>query len=504
MMSKSVELYLCIYARDFPAQALLRLRPELRDKAFAVLEGDPPLQTVCSLNAKARGHGITHGMTKVEIDTVPSVITLQRSFPEEAATKKALLECAGTCSPRIEDQSYNSCFLCAIDIAGTERLFGSPQIVAQNLLRRIRALGIFASAAVSNNFYVGECVAQFTSQLDVSIIKSGGECVALASLPVSALNLSEDQSETFSLWGIHTLGMLAGLPERELIARMGQEGKRLRQLARGESPHLFVPLEPEFRLHEYKELDSPVELLDSLLFVVGVMIEQLVIRATERVLALASVSVILSLEGGATYTRIVRPALPTNDRQLWIKLIHLDLEAHPPSAAILALTLTAEPGITSKVQLGLFSPQLPEPMRLDITLARIRAIVGDECVGSPVLEDTHQPDACRIEPFTITSGTTSVTETTPTIAAMRWLRPAENVSVALCSQQPTAFTFRQKRYDVERAYGPWITSGDWYNPTLWRREQWDLIARAKDGTLLCCCVARDAGQNTYQMVALYD
>ena len=179
--------------------------------------------------------------------------------------------------------------------------------------------------------------------------------------------------------------MLAALPEKELIARMGQESKRLRQLARGEWPHLFQPVEPAFLLEEQMELDSPVELLDSLLFVVGVMLDQLILRAKARILALASVTITLTLDGGGTHTRTVRPALPTTDKQLWIKLLHLDLEAHPPHAAILALTLTAEPGSTSKVQLGLFSPQLPEASRLDVTLARIRAIIGEECVGRAVL-----------------------------------------------------------------------------------------------------------------------
>ena len=88
------------------------------------------------------------------------------------------------------------------------------------------------------------------------------------------------------------------------------------------------------------ELDSPVEVLESLLFVIGVMLEQLIVRATARVLALASVTIRLSLEGGASHSRTVRPALPTNDRHLWIKLLHLDLEAHPPHAAILSLRVT--------------------------------------------------------------------------------------------------------------------------------------------------------------------
>jgi DNA-binding transcriptional regulator YhcF (GntR family) len=147
---------------------------------------------------------------------------------------------------------------------------------------------------------------------------------------------------------------------------MGQQGKRLRQLANGNLPHFFQPVEPPFTLEEKMELDSPVEILDSLLFVAGVMLAQLILRAVSRVLALASVTITLSLEGNGLHVRTVRPALPTNDRQLWIKLMHLDLEAHPPPAAVLALTLGAEPGSVSKVQLGLFSPQLPEPSRLDV------------------------------------------------------------------------------------------------------------------------------------------
>ena len=135
--------------------------------------------------------------------------------------------------------------------------------------------------------------------------------MSLAPLPLTVLDLSEEQAETFALWGIRTLGMLAALPEKELIARMGQDGKRLRQLARGELPHLFQPVEPAFALEEQMELDTPVELLDSLLFVVGVMLEQLILRAKARILALASVTITLSLEGGGSHIRTVRPALPT-------------------------------------------------------------------------------------------------------------------------------------------------------------------------------------------------
>lgn len=68
--------------------------------------------------------------------------------------------------------------------------------------------------------------------------------------------------------------MLAALPEQELISRLGQSGKHLRQLARGEARHLFQPIEPVFTLRERIELDSPIEVLDALMFVANLMLEQ--------------------------------------------------------------------------------------------------------------------------------------------------------------------------------------------------------------------------------------
>jgi protein ImuB len=505
-MNRTDELYACLYAKEFPAQAVLRLRPELREQPVVVIEGEPPLQTVCSFNAKARYLGIVRGMTRVELDTFSSLIVLPRSRPEEVSTHAVMLECAGAFSPRVEDRSEGSAFLCVIDIAGTEKLLGPPEVLARKLLRRVQVLGVSASVAISRNFYTALSYVRGSSSR-IAFIAPGNEGPALAPLPLKVLDISAEHADTFGLWGIRTLGAMAALPEKELISRIGQEGRRLRQLARGELPHHFVPYEAKFELEERMELDTRVEELERLLFVVNVMLEQLIFRVTARVLALASVTITLSLEGTFVHTRTVRPALPTNDRPLWLKLLQLDLEAHPPQAAIIAVMLTAEPGSTSKVQLGLFSPQLPEPMRLDVTLARIRALVGDECVGSPVLRDTNQPDGFRVEPFKIPlapSVHSSSPATVSSSAAMRQLRPPERASITLRDRQPSSFVFRDCRYEVEHAYGPWLAEGDWWNRQTWALEQWDLIARSSDGAMLCCCLVRDLKEQSWHVVTLYD
>ena len=557
-MTIATELYASLYAREFPAQAMLRLRPQLKESPVVILEGTPPRQWVCSRNIHAHILGIEAGTTRAELDVFPSVTHLPRSLAEESSARAALLQAAGQFSPRVEcltpdfpgstsgttishpgrslserqrvktersdlvfQTSDTHSFCCVIDIAGTEKLFGPPEKIAKKLLDAVRSLGIEAAVVVSANIDAALCLARsLRSRIATStmagwttaIIPTGEEAAALQHLPLTVLNLTPEHAETLARWGIAALGALAALPEKELIARLGQEGRRLRQLARGQAPHLLVPAEPAFTLEERIELDSPVELLDSLLFVLGVLLDHLIARATTQILALASVTVTLTLEGPGTHTptqthsRTVRPALPTNDRRLWLRLLHLDLQAHPPSAAILSVALAAEPGATSKVQLGLFSPQLPEPARLDVTLARIRAIVGEQRVGRAILEDTHRPDSFRIEPFAIPAAIALVPEPQAQArSAQRRLRPPEPIAVTLHQRRPTSFVFRNKRYTVERAWGPWYFSGNWWGVECWSMEKWDLAARsADDNTTICCAIARNPTRQEWRLEELYD
>ncbi|HTV83629.1 MAG TPA: hypothetical protein VME18_13365 [Acidobacteriaceae bacterium] len=500
------ELYACLLAREFPAQAMLRLRPELRGKAVAVLVGAPPLERVCSRNGAAAALGVVPGMTRAEMETFPVVVLLRRAPAEEAAAQAALLECVGRFSPRAEAANVGTEFLCVADIAGMERLFGAPRKLGLQLVQSAQAAGIRASVAVSGNFHAAVCAVR-GGTAPVLAIPPGEVKSALAELPLAVLDgLSAEHVETLTQWGIVTLGMLAELPERELTARLGQEGARLRRMARGEAPHLFLPVEPVFAPEERMELDAPVELLESLLFVLGVLLDHLLARTAARVLALASITLTCTLDDGTSSTRTVRPALPSNDKRLWLKLLHLDLEAHSPSAAIVAVTMQAEPGRMGQTQLGLFSPQLPEGAQLEVTLARIRALVGEGNVGRAALRDTHTPENFRVETFTVPAGRSRVASEIAAVqprTALRQLRPPEASSVTVRGRQPVAFVFRERRYAVEDVWGPWRQSGGWW-AHAWELEQWDVTARSSDGAFLCACLALDLRQNLWHLVALYD
>ncbi len=161
-------------------------------------------------------------------------------------------------------------------------------------------------------------------------------------------------------------------------------------------------------------------LLEPLAFLLGRLLDQLCARLASR--ALATQELRLELELASEYRRRrqcgdgrpVRPSraqarqhfrrtlhlpLPLLDSKTFLKLLQLDLQAHPPGAPIVKIHLAAEPVRPRPGQSGLFLPPSPEPEKLELTLARIAGIVGEDKVGSLEIMDTHRPQGFRMQHF---------------------------------------------------------------------------------------------------------
>lgn len=495
-------LFACVHAAEFPAQALVRLRPDLQAEPVAVMEGKPPQESVCAMNRHAVQRGVTLGMTPLDAETIPDLRLLARSLETEAAARAVLLECAAKFSPRIQEASEGTACAFVLDIAGTERLFGPPQKLAERLREELATAGFRVSIAVSANYETARMKAAAAAR-GVTVVPEGHEAVALAKLPVTSLPLTPEHAETFATWGIRTLGELAALPEAELIARMGQSAHPWHQAAWGAAPHMFTPIEEAFTLREFCAFDDAVEQIDSLLFVGARMIDALVARSTNRALCLALLTVRMKLEGGLAHELVLRPAIPSADRKFLLKLLQLEIAAHPPQAAVVALEIAADAGRSSTVQLGLFAPQTPEPSRLDVTIARLKSIVGEDRVGSPLLEDSHRPASFRMEAFRC-DARASETEPQPARIALRRMRPSVPLSMILREMRPIAFRDGSGRFEVKAAYGPWRTSGCWWSEGAWNLEEWDVLAARADGSQLACLLVCDCTSQQWRLEAVYD
>ena len=495
------ELYAGVHVAEFPAQSWLRLRQDLKNQPIVILDGRAPQEAVCSMNHHAARCGSVLGMTRLEAESLAGMRLLPRSAASEGAARAVLLECISSFSPRIEDASQRTNCSMVLDISGTTRLFGPSHQLGERLRSTLLEAGFRASIAIGANFDTVRLKA--ASMRGIAVIPEGQEAEAIADLSVAELGLEQEILETFALWGIRTLGELAALPESDLVSRLGQDCCRWQQLARGKAEHTFQPIEPEMRLEELCEFETPVEQIDSLLFVAGRMIDCLLSRAEAHALALASLSLEMRLDGGRFHEGAVRPALPTRDRKFLLKLLQLEFAKNPPPAGVTALTLGAEARPSSKIQLGLFAPSVPEPSRLDVTLARLKALVGQDRVGSPVLEDSHRPDSFYMDDFVPGDGRTVHEDRQPR-TALRRLRPPLLVRVTIRAKRPTTLHDGRMQYGIAAAYGPWKTAGCWWALDPWDTEEWDILAHRSDGMAVACLLVHDCRTNEWQLEALYD
>ena len=97
--------------------------------------------------------------------------------------------------------------------------------------------------------------------------------------------LREQMLDTLERWGVRDFRSLALLPEQALASRLGEVGVQLATLACGEGLRTLALCEPALQFEEAMELESPVETLEPLSFVLNRLLEQLCARLEARALA---------------------------------------------------------------------------------------------------------------------------------------------------------------------------------------------------------------------------
>ena len=468
-------------------QAVVRLEPELQGKPVAVLAGAPPLTKVFAVNREARNLGIETGMTKVQAEAFRGILWRWRSLSQEATAYAALLDCAWTISPRVEDgakleeQDFSDTVV--LDIAGCETLFGSPEKIAHDLRRVASEVGFETNVAVAGSSLAAVCAAQGFA--GVTVIPDGEEGLRIGRLSLEALRIPFEFVETLKRWGIRTCAEFAALPEIAIVERLGQEGLHWWRLARGAEIQPLIAKEFPSHFEEHMDLDSPVELLEPLLFVLNRLLEQLCARLRMHILAIGEIKVTLTLERNDSrskepvfHIRTLRLPVPAKDSKLLLKLLQLDLEAHPPSLPVTAIRMLTVPVKARSRQLGLFLPLSPDPERLEITLARIQSTVGEGRVGAPVLLDTHRPNAFQQAHFVLPEMKENHSaKEKQTTAAMRIFRPPLLATVEFREGKPVLLSCEGARRQVLAFAGPWRTKGDWWSETAWARDEWDIEVR---------------------------
>ena len=459
----------------------------------------------------------------------------------------ALVQLARNFSPRVETHGDRTVTL---DVNGLGSLIGDPRSIGEELRRTAADAALHVHIAVAATSTAAILLAH--ARAGLTVVPRGEEAAMLAPLPLRMLSQlgcrlqasdsrpgvgsPEPEVEQLTRWGLRTLGDLAALPSDALAARLGQDGLRWQRWARGEDARPLVPAGITETFEESLDLEWPIEGLEPLSFVLARLLEPLCERLERRDRGVVRLHLTLTLvtsasarsatagprrslgEGGRErHERSVDLPAPMRDARLLRTLALLDLESHPPPAAVDRVTIALDVTDGRVLQFGLFARALPAEALVTL-MARLGALVGGDRVGAPSLVDTHRPGAFAMAKFEPSktptphspipnprlcapdSGALRRGSPEPSAEAARPASAPSSVLRRFRSPIPARVTLEQGRPArvitdrrgfsggrVERCDGPWRSSGDWWKSShaahathAWDCDEWDVML--SDGT----------------------
>jgi protein ImuB len=470
-----------------------------------------------------------------------------------ASSDDILARIAADFSPRFELHRDD---LVVIDISGLTRLLGPARTIGEELQRTAAARGMRAHVAIAATQTTALVLAQ--ARPGLTIVEPGGEAAALAPIPIDILVRVADfveadlcvrptagrgagripdphirsgpppasisSVETLRRWGLKTLGEIAALPAADLTARLGRPGARWQTIARGADVRPLVPALDEERFESSLDLEWPIEGLEPLSFVLTRLLEPISTRLERRDRGAAVLHVVLRLVTKNSVLRSLQLPSPLRDVRTLRTLALLDLDAHPPGAAVDRVQVVVDPTPARVLQHTLFTRAHPTVEQMSTLLARLGALMGQDRIGAAVLVDSYRPGAFAMQPFATdhddqrrTRGTrgAAVSEDAASsalnvvVTALRRCRQPVPARVAVAGDRPVRVTTDRGGFaggTVLACAGPWRTSGNWWSDgkseafqisdfrvqiAPWNRDEWDVAL--SDGAVYRIFCDRDRG-----------
>ncbi|HTO02469.1 MAG TPA: hypothetical protein VL069_02150 [Opitutus sp.] len=295
-------------------------------------------------------------------------------------------------------------------------------------------------------------------------------------LPLQVAEPSEKMGEILAGWGVRTLGGLTALSKADVTQRLGTEGLALWERAAGEVTRPLRMITPPQTFTAEMTLEHEIETLEPLLFVLRRFIDRLALELRNAGFVAGEMTLGLMLADDTAHTRGFRLPEPTAQEEILFRVLHTHLESLHTAATVRGVSLECRPVRPLARQQGLFESGLRDPHGFAETLARVETVVGPERVGTPVLEDTHRPDAVQLAAPAVVVPPMAAVEVHPARGLpLRRYREPLAATVELSGASPVFVWTPSAQGAVRAVAGPWRGSGDWWDASrLWRREEWDV------------------------------
>ncbi len=361
----------------------------LRDPSLVgrpvLIGGRGPRSVVATASYEARVFGCHSAQPMAQaLRLCPDAIVVPPDFHSYRAASEAFHTLLHEASPLVESVGLDEAYA---DLTGLGNGAEGARATAESLRRQVRAeIGLAVSVGIGGSRTVAKVASDRAKPDGLLDVPVGGDAEFLAPLPLRDLPfLGPRAEERLRAAGVRTLGQLAGLDERWLLATLGSGGAALGRRARGIDPEpvhggarATVSISREVTFGEdVTDLEELRQVLRGHAEAVGADL-----RASER--RARTVTLKLRWPDFTTFTRstTLARAVQTTDQLSSAGALLLDqLFAQEGRHPVRLIGLGATNLVEDAVQLGFGDERLLQDQELDRTIDSIRDRFGSESLS---------------------------------------------------------------------------------------------------------------------------
>lgn len=226
----------------FYASVEKRDRPELRDRPVIVGGGVRGVVTTACYIARLHGVRSAQPMFKA-LKACPDAVVVKPDFGKYKEASRGVFDRVRRLTPLVQQLSLDEAW---IDLTGSDRLHGAASVVTLSRLQREieREVGITVSIGLAPNKVLAKIASDIDKPRGFAVIGQADAPAFLADKPVSLLpGVGPAFAASLRSAGFGTVGDLARADPRQLVARFGEYGGRLYELAHGRDARTVNPHE---------------------------------------------------------------------------------------------------------------------------------------------------------------------------------------------------------------------------------------------------------------------
>jgi len=221
---------------------VLHEETDLRDIP-SVVAGDKASRhsIVLAKSMPAKKYGIQTGEPLFQaLEKCPDLVVIPPDYSLYVQASRSFVQMLRQFSPIVQQYSIDEAW---VDMTGTERLWGSPRLAAEQMRRRIsEELGFTVNIGISTNKLLAKMAGDFEKPNKVHTLFPEEIESKFWPLPVRDLFLVGASTERkLKFMGIYTIGDLARADVKVLKRRLGKHGETIWHFANGRNADALTP-----------------------------------------------------------------------------------------------------------------------------------------------------------------------------------------------------------------------------------------------------------------------